>query len=184
MNKWKSNNIDSVQYFHHFLEEMLEEYPFHQHESDQQAYPMHEKDEELPEFHLESYPLDCILLIQFALEDRQMSIKQLSAFADIKEDLIQQLFNQSLMPWELPDHSFIKLIQYLELDIQEVIEGLRLLQIPSAPILWNQIKDIKIQFKRNTEMCFKEPLSDYARNYREQHETRRDLLIQELQLLR
>ncbi|WP_028551690.1 hypothetical protein [Paenibacillus sp. UNC451MF] len=165
MNKLKSNNIDSVSCFHYFLED--------------------EKDEDLPEFHrLESYTLDCILLIQFALEDQNININELSNHLEILEDSIYQLLNNSIMPWELPESSFIRLVQYLHLEVNEVIEGLKLLNIPSAPIPWNQLKDVQVQFKQAAGMKLQEPLSPYARNYREQHVKRRDRLIQELQLLR
>ncbi|WP_282937595.1 hypothetical protein [Paenibacillus sp. RC67] len=185
MNKLKSNNIDSVIGYHHFLEKVLDDSEsYNSYLLNNKHDHIYEKDEDLLDFNLESYSFDCILLIQFALEDQNIDIKELSTYLEIIEDSIYQLLNNSIMPWELPESSFIRLIQYLNLEVNEVIEGLKLLNIPSVPISWNQLKDIQIRFKQDVGMNLLEALSPYAQNYKEEHLERRDRLIQELLLLR
>lgn len=82
-------------------------------------------DEELHELMNQDYSLDSTMLIQFALEDFNMTIHQLSDKTRINEKLLKKIIDGKIMPWKLKVEEVAQIIRTLNIPIDEYIKGLK-----------------------------------------------------------
>jgi hypothetical protein len=82
-------------------------------------------EEELHELMNKDDSLDSTLLIEFALEDFNMSVDKLSDITRINVIILKKIINGKLMPWKLKVEEVAKIIQTLNISVEEYIKGLK-----------------------------------------------------------
>ncbi|MDC3416673.1 helix-turn-helix domain-containing protein [Aquibacillus salsiterrae] len=82
-------------------------------------------EEELDDFMNEEHSLDSTMLIQFALEDFNMTIDQLSDKTRINIQTLKKIINGKMMPWKLTIEEVAQILHTLNISIDEFIKGLK-----------------------------------------------------------
>lgn len=82
-------------------------------------------EEELHDLMEPSYSLDSTLLVQFALEDFDITIEQLSDKTKIKVKTLKQIIEGKMMPWKLKVEEIAQMIRTLNISVDEYTRGLK-----------------------------------------------------------
>lgn len=82
-------------------------------------------EDELNELMKQDDSLDSTMLIQFALEDFNMTVEQLSDKTKIKVQILKQFIDGKMMPWKLKVDEIAQIIRILNISVDEFIKGLR-----------------------------------------------------------
>ncbi|RFB11460.1 hypothetical protein DZB84_20550 [Bacillus sp. HNG] len=82
-------------------------------------------EEEINELMNKDYNLDSTMLIQFALEDFNMTIDQLSDKTRVKKETLKEIVTGKLLPWKLKVEEILQIIHTLNISIDEFVKGLK-----------------------------------------------------------
>lgn len=82
-------------------------------------------EEEIDELMKKDYSLDSTMLIQFALEDFNMTIDQLSDKTRVKKETLKEIVTGKLLPWKLKVEEILQIIHTLNISIDEFVKGLQ-----------------------------------------------------------
>lgn len=98
--------------------------------------------------HEDDFDPDALLLLSFAIEDSRLSLEELRAQTGVDVTVLKKLLHLNIYPWRIPVDSFISLVQFLQLDLLQVIDRMHAISVtaPQDSLGYRQELDARSYF--------------------------------------